>query len=361
MQYSKGWEMDIKNELVDELGEILDTDSIEAATEDVSLDINEIDEDLHKSAKKMKKHHKAKVLVEEAKGIVKVAEEQTEECRLLLEGDLKEYETAVEALRSGGMDQSESLLGELNFEVTHDDIDMDDVVGFDTNEDDSEPIFVKDVTSGIFSGFFLSLLGGLATLAGLAYYAISKLGLDFNLGNIFSNETLQSVFKWFAGAIGRPDDVMNGGLLVAAITLAVMALIYMVRVALKGNKNLHFATRQLEDAQTYVSKKKNCKDEMEKVDEHIHDAIATLKTYQVLFDEQKGKLNRILHVEGQKEATSDYHHKSIEEMQETQKLLDAVKGFMEKPMSSAGKLSDTSVLFLHRAKSKIEKMIERLY
>jgi len=35
---------------------------------------------------------------------------------------------------------------------------------------------------------------------------------------------------------------------------------------------------------------------MDKVDAYIHDAIKTLKTYEVVLHEQKAKLERILHV-----------------------------------------------------------------
>ena len=130
---------------------------------------------------------------------------------------------------------------------------------------------------------------------------------------------------------------------------------------MKASKNLNHATAQLEAAEEYTVQKGSCKDEMDKVDAHIHDTIATLKTYQVLFNEQKGKLQRILHIEGEKEEISEYHQKSISEMKETQELINAVRSFIATAMSEEGKLSGKSTLFLHSAKSKMQKVIERLY
>jgi hypothetical protein len=341
----------VQEEILEEVEEL--TGEIEETTKE----LESLEEVLPQSTKKLKKHDEAKLLVEKAKGIVNEAEEQMDACKLLLADDLKAYEEAKQALKEGGMDASESLLSQLKYVVEESEEEEESVL-FEPAEE--TPIALKDVSSGRFTGLLLSLLGGAATLGGLAYYAINKLGIPLDITKVPSNETLQTIFGWYGTQIGRPEDAVNGGLVVGAVVLVVMALIYMIRVSLKGNKNLHFATKQLEEAEVYTTQKGSCKEEMDKVDEHIHDAIDTLKTYQVLFNEQKGKLERILHFEGQEEEAT-YHEKSLDEMKETQELLDAVKTFMGIPMSEEGKLSGKSALFLYRAKSRMQRMIERFY
>jgi hypothetical protein len=154
---------------------------------------------------------------------------------------------------------------------------------------------------------------------------------------------------------------MNGGLVVGGAALAVMVLIYMIRVSLKGSKNLHFATKQLENAEAYTKQKSNCKTEMDRVDAHMKETLETLKMYKVLFNEQKGKLERILYVEGAKDNETPYHTKTLIEMDSTKELLRTIKSFMSTPMSEEGKLSEKSVISLERAQNKIDEMLERLY
>ncbi len=343
----------MQEEILDEVEE-LTTDIEETAKE-----LDSLEEELPKEVKKLKKHDEAKLLVEKAKKIVQEAEEQMDACKLLLADDLKAYEEAKQQLKEGGMDASEALLAQLGYVLDEEGEEEEEITLFEPVEE-VEPIALRDVSSGRFTGLLFSLVGGAVTLGGLVYYAASKLNLSLDLTKVPSSETLQSIFGWYGTQIGRTDDAMNGGLVVGAAVLVVMALIYLVRVSLKGKKNLHLAAKQLEEAEIYTTHKGNCKEEMDKVDAHIHDAIDTLKTYQVLFNEQKGKLERILFLEGQEEEPQ-YHEKSLNEMKETQELLDAIKTFLGLPLSEEGKLSGKSTLFLHRAKSRMQRMIERFY
>jgi hypothetical protein len=130
---------------------------------------------------------------------------------------------------------------------------------------------------------------------------------------------------------------------------------------MKASANLRMAEKQLEAAKAYSEQKGTCKEEMDKVDAYINDAIGTLTLYQVILNEQRGKLERIVHLEEEKIESADFHHKSNIEMQDTQELITYIKDFITIPMSEEGKLSGKSSLFLSRAKSKIQKVIDRLY
>ena len=338
-------------EIVEEVQEV-----VEETVEEVVEEVEELEKPTTPTAKKMKKHLEAKKLVEEAKSIVQASDNEIDDCKLLLENDLKDYTLAKTALKEGGLDAAKALLLELGYTASSELDEEEDSVIFEA-KDDVEPIVLKDVSSGKFTGFILSLFGGAATLGGLVYWATEKLGMTLYVDKIPSNETIQQIFGFFGTQVGRSGDATNGGLLVGAIVLAVMALIYLVRVSLKGSSNLHFATEQMKETEKYIEHKANCKEEMDKVDLHITDAINVLKDYEVVLNEQNGKLKRVLHFEGQQENSADYHTKSTAEMKATQNLLDSIGRFISTPMSEEGKLSGKSSLFLHSAKENLQKVL----
>jgi hypothetical protein len=308
---------------------------------------------------KVKKHIEAKKLVDEAKSIVEASDNEMEDCKILLEDDLRDYDVAKKALKSGGFNAAKALLVELGVSDDAPDESDDNGVDFEAN-DNLKPIVLKNVHSGRFTGLLLSLLGGLVTLGGLIYWATEKLDMTLYLDNVPSNESMQSIFGWFGTQIGRPDDAANGGILVGLVVLVVMALIYALRVWLRGGKNLRFASEQMKETQKYITHKSNCKLEMDRVDAHITDAIKVLKDHEVVLFEQVGKLKRVLHFEGQKSGVSAYSTKSSEMMKETEMLIENISRFMSTSMSEEGKLSGKSTLFLHAAKETLEKVLAKL-
>jgi len=348
--------MNEKNEMAEEVfNEINET--IENENRELETDTTTIP----KKQKKIKKHVEALSLVEKAKQIVKEADDQNEACKLLLSGDLKEYEVAKDSLRRGGLTACTSLLEQLGYQSNNDgDIVEENVVVFEPKEE-LTPIVLKNVSSGKFTGFIYSLIGGAVTAGGLVYLATEKLGITIDITKIPTVETMQNIAAWFSTSVGLESNVYVGTGILALASLLVMGLIYAIRVGLKGSKNLHFAVKQLVEAELYTEHKSNCKAEMDKVDAHMKETVTLLKMYEVLFNEQKGKLERILHIEGSKEKSSDYHEKSFLEIRETKELIRTIKDFISTPMSEEGKLSEKSINFLQRAKTQMDKMLERLY
>jgi len=325
------------------------TEEIETALEEEPLPEN------------TKKHVKAKHLVEKAKKIVREAEERTNECRLLLASDLKEYEDAKAQLKAGGLDDCASLVQQLGYQ-SNNDTPLEEVstVAFETKEE-VKPITIKDVSSGKFTGLILALFGGAATAIGLVYLATEKLNMTLNVTKIPSEDIVQSILAWFSTILGLHENVYIGAGVFGAIVLLVMILLYITRVGLRANSNLHFAAKQFVEAQLYTEQKVNCEEEMEKVDAHIKDTVDTLKNYEVVLNEQRGKLQRILHVEGEKEKSTDYHDKSYAEIRDTKELIHTIKDYMDTPMSEEGKLSSKSELLLQNTKDQFKKVLDRFY
>ncbi|WP_373028758.1 hypothetical protein [Sulfurovum sp.] len=357
---------EIENE-VSESGELNVKDdtlvSVEEAVDEVESEVSEnVEESVDAFAlpTKAKKHTKAKLLVEKAKKIVKEANKRTEACKLLLETDLKKYQDAKSELKAGGFDACISLVKKLGYKAKGDEPSEETTVVFEVKEE-VKPLVIKDVSSGKFTGLVYALIIGFITAVGLVYLATEKLEMTLNVTKVPSEDIVQSILAWFSTTIGMQEDVYIGTGVFGLAVLLVMILVYIARVSLKANSNLHFAVKQFVEAELYTEKKANCKVEMDKVDAHIKDVIDTLKTYEVVFNEQRGKLQRILYIEGEKEKSTEYHDKSYLEIRETKELISRISDFMNIPMSDEGKLSARSVLFLQSAKDKIDKMIERYY
>jgi len=326
----------------------------------IDLDIEKVVEEskaLTAQEKKLKKHQEAKMLVDEAKSIVKESESELQDCKLLLADDIFEYTEAVRALKAGGLDESRALLSRLH-DVNMQDNDIEEDGNVFEAKDDFKPLVLKDVSSGRFTGFLLSLFGGAATFTGLVYWATEKLGMTLDISKVPSNETLQTLFGWFGTQVGRTEDAVIGGVVVGAIVLAVMALIYAIRVALKSSSNLHFAKKQMKETQKYITQKSNCKAEMDRVDAHINEAVKVLKDYEVLLNEQEGKLQRIFYFEEGKNKLSEFKTTSLRTMEETQGLIEHIQDFIIVPMSHEGKLSEENQNALQRAKVYVEKLLK---
>lgn len=297
------------------------------------------------------------MLVDEAKNLVEASESELQDCRLLLEDDLREYSVAKNALRTHAFDEAQALLTELGY-MDPSNEDQEDHVIFEAKED-VEPLVLKDVRSGRFTGLLLSLLGGLLTFLGLIFWATEKRDMTLDITKMPSVETVKQLLGVFGTQVGQSEDALYGGFFVGSIVLIVMLLIYVVRVWLKGNANLHFATQQMKETQKYITHRSNCKAEMDRVDAHIKEAVAVLKDYEVVLGEQNGKLKRIQHFEGKRSNPSEYHNKSLQEMKQTQTLVDNIGRFISTPMSEEGKLSGKSTLFLHSAKESMHKMMQQ--
>lgn len=307
--------------------------------------------------KKMKKHAEAKKLVQEAKNMLEVSEREHQDCKLLLEEDLREYHAAKNSLKEHAWNEAQALLLELGETAVSTEEEEPDVV-FEPKEE-VEPVMLKDVRSGRFTGALLALIGGIVTFVGLIYWATEKQSMTLDISTLPAKETAVKLFGTFGTLVGQPDSMPYGILVVATIVLMVMGLIYGIRVGLKGNANLQFAAEQMEKTQQYITHKSNCKAQMEKVDAHIKEALKVLKDYEVVLAEQNGKLKRILYFEGRKSNENSYHTNSLQEITQTQSLVDHIGRFINTPMSEEGKISGKSTLFLHSAKERLQKMLEK--
>jgi len=334
-----------------------DADNIETGALEVKGEGEENEEDIDAQIANLNKHDAAVLLIKKAKHIVQDAETQMEACKLLLSDDLQEFENAKKSLKEGGMDESEAFLTQLGYDKEEE--EKAETVVFEAKEEVA-PIYVREVSSGKFTSFLLALIVGAVTFTGLVFLAAQKLGITIDVKKVPTMETCNSIMQWFASQVSVSDPRV-GGALIAVIVLLVMWIVYKIRVSIKAGNNLQFAKEQLQKAQEYAALKGTCKDEMDKIDAHIKEAVRIMKTYEVIFYEQKGKLRRIQYLEQEGKESPQYHEKSLKEMENTYDLISTIKDFLNTPMAEEGKLSGKSTLFLYRAKNSVERMIERFY
>ena len=318
-----------------------------------------LDDEANAQIENLKKHEAALLLIEKTRHIVDDTEKQLDACKLLLQDDLKRYEDAKQSLEENALNESESLLKVLGYEESEEE-NPEDVVTFQPKEE-LPPFEVKDVSSGKFTSFLLALIAGFLTFVGLVYLATEKAGVTLDVTKVPTQETATKVLGWYATLFGGKPDLFLGGAFVFIVVMLVMGVIYGIRVASRASSNLAFAKQQLEEAQEYAKKKGDCKEEMDRVDAHMNDAVTALKTYEVILGEQNGKLKRILHIEGVKEHENEYHPKSLNEMHETKRLIESIKQFMATSMSEEGRLSEKSKVLLENAKEKLQQFIDKLY
>ena len=338
-----------------------EVEKTETAKEEISETGDEdtlLDADAEAQIGNLKKHEAALLLIEKTRHIVDDTEKQLDACKLLLQDDLKRYEEAKLSLKEHALDESESLLKVLGYKEEEE--PSEEIVTFQPKEE-LPPFEVKEISSGKFTSFLLALIAGFLTFAGLIYLATEKAGVTLDVTKVPTQETATKVVGWYATLFGDKPDLFLGGAFVFVVVMLVMGIIYGIRVASRSSSNLAFAKQQLEEAQEYAKQKGNCKEEMDRVDAHMNDAIAVLKTYEVVLGEQNGKLKRILHIEGVKEYENEYHPKSLNEMHETKKLIENIEQFMNTSMSEEGKLSQKSKVLLENAKEKLQQFIDKLY
>jgi hypothetical protein len=299
-------------------------------------------------------------LIEEARAIVNQSDSEVKDCMQILDEDIGKYEEVKAALFESSVNETEKLLEEVGFEPeTMEDIGEEGLKF--SSSDPVEPMQVKDLSSGKFSAFLLSLIAGFAVVAGWIYAATEKTGVTLDVSKVPSEEERNALFSSIGSLVGVEGNPMIGMAILAVSALIVMWAVYSLRVFLRKNKNLKIAEEVNKQAKFYCTKKEECKKEMDKVSAHIHEVIGVLGTFKVFFDEQNAKMRRVLYLEGTL-PFNEYHQKSREEMENTNLLVNSLHALVTTPMAGAnGSLSQEAIHILEKAKGALKRFREKLY
>lgn len=307
-------------------------------------------------------HEKAINIVDNTKKIIADAQEQVNECMLLLKDDLEKFETSKKELKEQALDESEKLLLELGFESDMLEDKEEAKIDFEEVEAKAQEgrVEVRDISSGKFSSLIIAVIFGLIVAAALLYWAASSTSTAFDLNSLANTAYLNPLLVWLGEKfVGSATEGMGIATL-AVVTLLATYLVYMIRVSLRATKNLRQAQQTHEKAQFYCTQKDECKAQMEKVDAHLNETVDIINFYKILLQEQNMRLKRVLFVE-EAQKFHLYHYKSQADMENTQRLVNSVDDLLATPIASGGQLSDKAQEALMLAKENINKHIKAIY
>jgi hypothetical protein len=329
-------------------------------------------------------------LVNKAKELVEDADNKLNESLTTLKNDLQEYEESKTQLKETVIEVNSELKQQIDYQQEHlEELEAqedgtqfgDELEALQTVEDSIEVLkeedfveaqpykvpsssshmYVQEPSSGKFGGFIMGLIGGGATLAGMAYFASTKLGIKLDPTKAPSMETCKPIFDFYAKLVNQNNTEVGMGLM-GGTALLVLWLIYTIKKSSKSSKNIEFAKEQLKQAEAYALQKVEDITSIDKLDSHIKEATETFKLYDIILKEQKAKLNRIMYIESDKIASGDLHEKSLQEIDDTRSLIESFKSYIVTPLvNESEKLSDDIVNALSNMKSALDKLLSRLY
>ena len=327
-------------------------------TEELLKDLDVYQDNFPKE-KKVKKHLKALKMVSEAKTLVESAEEEMHSCQMLLESDLDMFAEEKQKLYNNGLSACLNVLKKVGIETVKNEKEATTCTVFE-KEEAFDVMRVKSVTRSKFASFVTSITLGFGSAVALAYVATEKLGLTLDLTKVPSLEEAKPVLTWFSTWLNM-DSFLVGSTIYGFTVLAVTYLIYKISRFLRVNANLHFAAKQLAEAELYKEIREDSKHKTESIDVHIKKSILMLERFAVFCNEQQGRVARIVFVEGERDDISMYNRRSIREIKKTQVLVEHVLAFLATPIVVDGRHSEDSIFFLDESNKYIDQVIEKLY
>jgi hypothetical protein len=346
----------------------MEEQSVSEEKSQVSLDDVEEEESEEGKEEKIKKtltkNEESKAMMQEAEELINQADKEVKEIQSVVAQNVAVFEKEKLTLSNTTITHSMSLLEKVGYDYNQElpDEPFEISLGTTTTED----VRVSSLSSGGFTGFILAIISMVATLVGWIYVAAQKTGTALDPQKILETpptlEELTPLFSWIGGGMtGGEGNAQFGMATVGLSALFVGYMVYKLRVMLKESKNFKVAKNTYERSHTYVEQQKESKSEMERIDAHINKVTPLLENYRVLLDEENAKLQRILHIEGQLEDSSEYHLTSQQIMRDTDRLMDRVEKLIMTPITKEGRLNEASVNALVEAEALYESYIAKLY
>ena len=351
---------------------------------------NEVEETVYEDLSNLNNTDAVNLLVQKAKKLVNQVNGQYGNIKQTLQNDINEYEDAKSNLKDIVLSINTELINHLSYQQEQldeleaqedgiqyaqeqeelDDIqqsveilkedDFQDTPAYEITDNISS-MYIQEPSSGGFGAFVMGLIGGGATLASMAYFASTQLGIKLDPSKLPSMETCKPIFEYYTKLVQQSEPTIGMGLM-GVSALLVFTIIYKIKKGSRTTKNLEFAKSQLLEAEDFVVQTEYIKSKFEEVDNHLKSAIDIFKLYGVILNEQNGKLARIMFVESDKITDGDFHDKSIKEIQDTQELISEVKKYMATPLSDEdGYLSQEIKQSLSNLKAKVDDVLKRFY
>jgi len=329
----------------------------------------EIEEELvvKESKKILTKTEQARAVMKKADELIKAVDSEVEEVHSVVAQHVDNFETKKATLSNGVLAALSEKLKRINYTHTKEEVSDLFELSLGTNR---EKLAAKNITTGRFTALLLSVVGTVGTASAWIYFASQKTStvldksmLDIDvIKSIPTNEKFKPMFEWIGGGMTGGE----GNLLFGMATLVITSLfsgffLYKLRLLMKESKNVKVANRTLDRTQNYIENQKESKSEIEKVDAHIESMTPLLVNYQFILNEQNAKLDRVIHIEGELEETSNYHTNSQQIMNESSKLMQSIEKLLTIPVTKSGVLNEDSITALNEANTSYEEFVSKIY
>ena len=296
-------------------------------------------------------------LVDTSKSIVESVEKEIRDEMDKLNADLEKLSSLEQEVLNTTLKTAEELLREVGYEEDLSNVEFVPPA-FEYDKKDKPPI-IKEPSSGKFSAFILGILGGFATVGGITYYYLQKLGIDPNL--LANKEQIIEILKEVGKTItGTSPNEYVGGAALGGAFLIVFLIIYKIFVAVKASRNLKLAQELHEEAHIHKSKREERKEQIKGTDEHVNRVMDVLDKLNVILEEYNAKLKRILHLEGAKNF-QDYHEKSKKDIEDAYRIAREIKILIITPEAVNGELNQESIEVLRENERVLNEILQKLY
>jgi len=301
----------------------------------------------------------AKSKLEEARKSIAQTDEEIETCLQKIDEDLAAFTQAHERLKHETIEPTRTLMAELGVDDrVMDTLNTPPVV--EADDPSIAPVEVPAISKGIVKSLLIASGGVLVALGGWCYAATQALGLPLLPKKIPDLDRLNRAFAWTAQQFGQGENVAVGSALVLGGTLVIGGLLFGLSRLLRDSKNVRVAQKVEEESAFYCSKKGECKQQMEKIREHIAHAQKTVEMYTVLLDELKARLARARFIE-EADTFGALHAKTQKDIETTNRLIAEVTEFLKTPMAQSGVLNKEGIDALEKATGEANKYVMGLY
>jgi len=326
------------------------------------VNVDESVESIEVTPQGKNEHEKAVNIVDNTKKIIADAQNQVNECMLLLKDDLEKFEVSKKELKESALDESEKLLLDLGFESDMLNDTQEAKIDFEEVEAKAQEgrVEVKEVSQGKFYSFLVAIFFGALLALGVLYAAANATGNAFIPAKLTDINYITPLLSWVGEKSISNSSIGSGAGVLGVITLIVSYLIYIIRLSLRASKNLRQARDIHEEAEFYCTQKEECKAQMDRVDAHLNDTIKIINFYKILLQEQNMRLKRILFVEERQEFHT-YHYKSQADLENTQRLVNSIMELLTTPIASQGQLAQEAEEALASSKVVIDNHIKAIY
>lgn len=312
-----------------------------------------------KNAPKHDKFSEAKQKLEVAKNALAQTDDEVENCLKKIDEDMARFNEAHTALKEQTLQPTHALMEALGADEQMIQTHIASPV-LEANDPSIAAVDVPVISKGVLKGLVMALIGMLLALGAWCYTATQALGLPLLPEKFPDFDRVNKAFAWTAQQLGQGENIAVGSVIVLVAALFLGAVLFWLTRLLRDGKNLKVAKKIEEETEFYCSKKGECKQQMEKIREHISHAQKTVETYTVLLDELKARLSRARFVE-EADTFAALHAKTQSDIKTTHRLITEVTEFLATPMAQSGVLNKEGIDALEKATTKANKYVMELY